>query len=203
MEVKLIARGAEADLYLEGEEIIKERVEKKYRVGQLDQKLRLERTRREVRLLSMARQQGVPTPLIKDVLPEEFTIKMEFIGGKKLKDEVPGLENLKGIFKEIGRLVGRMHSAHLTHGDLTTSNIILSRGKIYFIDFGLGEVTESEESKGTDLLVFKKSVRSTHYDREEEIWGSFLDGYSQSYESQGILKRLKLMEKRGRYFSGR
>lgn len=204
MAVNLLAKGAEADIYLDDGEVVKERVKKEYRTEELDERLRLSRTRREAKLLSLARRSGVSTPLIRDVLPEEHTINLSYIEGKKLKDEVPKLKNLREVFTQVGRQVGRLHSAHIIHGDLTTSNMLLSQGMVYFIDFGLGEVAESPEAKGTDLLVFKKSVHSSHYDREEEILESFFRGYRDNYEASGkVLERLKLMEKRGRYFSER
>ncbi len=202
--MKLIARGAEAIIYLDGREIVKERIKKSYRIPEIDLKLRRLRTKREAKLLSLARQQGVPTPFVRDVIPEQFTLRISYIEGEKLRNIVGKLDNLEEIFFKVGSLAGKMHQGNVVHGDLTTSNMILSGGKIYFIDFGLGEVTESIEAKGTDLLVFKKSVRSTHFEQEKEILEAFFRGYRESFSYSGkVLERLKSMERRGRYFSER
>lgn len=202
--MKLIARGAEAVIMLDEGEIIKKRIKKNYRISQIDLKLRKKRTKREARLLSIARQHGIPTPFVRDVIPEEFTIRISYIEGETLRDIVEKLKNIKEIFHEVGNLAGKMHSGNVIHGDLTTSNMILSKGRIYLIDFGLGEINESIEAKGTDILVFKKSVRSTHFEHEEEIFDAFFRGYLESFPSGSrVIERLKLMERRGRYFSER
>ena len=60
---KIIAQGAEAKLYLEkkreGDEevtvLVKDRIKKSYRIPELDQKIRLHRTRHEANLISRAR----------------------------------------------------------------------------------------------------------------------------------------------------
>ncbi|GBE55209.1 bifunctional UGMP family protein/serine/threonine protein kinase [archaeon BMS3Bbin15] len=202
--MKLIARGAEAVILLDEGEIIKKRIKKDYRIPQIDLKLRKNRTKREARLLSLARQNGIPTPFVRDVIPEEFTLRISYIEGEKLRNIVEKLKNIKEIFHEVGNLAGKMHSGNIIHGDLTTSNMILSKGRIYLIDFGLGEVNESIEAKGTDILVFKKSVCSTHFEYEEEILDAFFRGYQESFPSGSrVIERLKLMERRGRYFSER
>ena len=48
---KEIARGAEAVIFLEDNKIIKNRIKKNYRIDELDRKLRINRTKREINLL--------------------------------------------------------------------------------------------------------------------------------------------------------
>jgi Kae1-associated kinase Bud32 len=62
-----IGRGAEAIITLEGDKVRKFRVPKSYRVKELDERIRQERTMRESRIISDARRCGVPTPIISDV----------------------------------------------------------------------------------------------------------------------------------------
>ncbi len=201
--MKLIARGAEANIYLDGENIIKERVKKSYRIPELDLKLRLSRTKREAKLLSLAKKAGVPAPFVRDVIPEEFTLVMSYIPGDKLRDVVSEVD-IREVFTLAGEIAAKLHANHIIHGDLTTSNMLLSGGRLYLIDFGLGEVTESTEAKGTDLLVFKKSVHATHAEFEKEIFDAFFSGYSKVYSgADRVLERLRIIEKRGRYFSDR
>ncbi len=202
--MKLINKGAEANLYLDKDTIIKDRVKKAYRVRELDESLRRSRTKREARLISFARRVGVPTPVIRDV--DENIVKMDFIKGKQVKKilNLVSKEERKRLCEEIGKHVGRLHENNVIHGDLTTSNMILKEERIFFIDFGLGEINDAVEAKGVDLLVFKKSLRSTHYEFEGECFDAFVKGYSSEYEDYGsVLERLSSIEKRGRYFAKR
>ncbi len=52
--MKLIGKGAEADIYLRSGRVVKERISKAYRVRELDEVLRKTRTKREARLISLA-----------------------------------------------------------------------------------------------------------------------------------------------------
>jgi Kae1-associated kinase Bud32 len=81
-----IGRGAEAVITLEDGTVRKERIDKSYRLPELDELIRKERTLREARITSDARRHGVPTPIICDV--SRFELKMEHLGGEKLKDVI-------------------------------------------------------------------------------------------------------------------
>jgi Kae1-associated kinase Bud32 len=74
-----LARGAEAVVILEESRVIKERIPKNYRLKDLDERIRKERTRAEARLISEARRGGVPTPIIYDI--QDFIIEMQYIEG--------------------------------------------------------------------------------------------------------------------------
>ncbi|MEE8403675.1 MAG: KEOPS complex kinase/ATPase Bud32 [Candidatus Hydrothermarchaeaceae archaeon] len=204
--MEMIGKGAEANIYLDGDLVIKDRIKKVYRVKELDESLRKARNKKEAKLISMARGAGVPTPFITDVDNVKTSLTIEYVKGRQMKKILNAIskDERKMMCREIGRSAGMLHKYHIIHGDLTTSNMILKDAKIYFIDFGLGEVNEAVEAKGVDLLVFKKSLRSTHFKYEKECLDAFLEGYSAEYESHAeILKRLGTIEKRGRYFSER
>jgi TP53 regulating kinase-like protein len=60
-----------------------------------------------------------------------------------------------------------MHDAHIIHGDLTTSNLLLRSAanskKLVFIDFGLAKLDcRSSEDKAVDLYVLERAFLSTH-----------------------------------------
>ncbi|MFH1774114.1 MAG: KEOPS complex kinase/ATPase Bud32 [Methanobacteriota archaeon] len=204
--MEMIGKGAEANIYLQEGRVIKERISKAYRVKELDEALRKTRTKREAKLISLARRAGVPTPFILDVNNPDTTVEMSFVRGiqvKKLLNKA-SKKDRERICREIGRSAGKLHGNNIIHGDLTTSNMILADNRIYFIDFGLGEVSEAVEDKGVDLLVFKKSLRSTHYKFENECFKAFVNGYSKEYRAcKNVLERLKIIELRGRYFAER
>ncbi len=204
--MKLLGKGAEADIYKIDRGIKKARIAKAYRVGGLDNELRKSRTKREARLISLARRAGVRTPFIYDVDMGSNALEMEYIDGvqvKKILDALPDDER-DALCRAIGRNAGRLHVAHIIHGDLTTSNMILREGRVHLIDFGLGEISESIEDKGVDLLVFKKSLHSTHYSVWEKCFEKFIDGYASEYDrSADVIARLRTIERRGRYFAER
>ena len=54
MGQKIIQRGAEAEIILSGNQIIKNRIKKSYRIPELDEKIRKLRTRSEAKLLEKA-----------------------------------------------------------------------------------------------------------------------------------------------------
>ena len=76
-------RGAEAVVEIGEFEVVKMRVEKHYRIKELDDRLRSERTRAEAKIISEARKLGIPTPIIYDV--GKFDLVMECIHGEQLK----------------------------------------------------------------------------------------------------------------------
>lgn len=187
-----IGRGAEAVITLEDGAVRKRRIPKSYRLPELDEQIRQERTMREARITSEARRCGVPTPIIKDVL--KFELKMEHVEGKKLKDVItPALSEI------VGEMVGKLHQGGIIHGDLTTSNMILREGRIYLIDFGLAFHELSVEAQGVDIHVYFQTLESTH-DRSEELIEAFKIGYIRTYQgAEAALKRVKEIKARGRY----
>jgi Kae1-associated kinase Bud32 len=131
---------------------------------------------------------------------------MSHVKGDKLKDvlnEMTG-EQRKRVCKLIGVQIGRLHDSNIIHGDLTTSNMIHTGDRVVFIDFGLGEINESIESKGVDLLLFKKALHSAHWKVAEECFKAAAEGYKREYKkAEEVLERLKTIERRGRYHSVR
>lgn len=187
-----LTSGAEATVHLEDGVIIKERMPKRYRLVELDERIRKERTRAEARLISEARRLGVLTPIIYDV--NGSTIKMEYIEGKLIKNVMS-----PELSERVGEIIGRLHSGGIIHGDLTTSNIILLNDKIYLIDFGLAFVSRIVESQGVDVHVLFQAFKSTHKGHERLI-ETFCKGYRKTFkDADKVLKRVKEIEKRGRY----
>ena len=189
---RVIYRGAEAEIILSsylGRDVIKKRrISKGYRLKELDFRLRSLRTKEEARLISEARKAGIPVPIIYDVDIMDCTITMEFIKGKRVKEllrEIPKSERRKVCFK-IGENIARLHSKGIIHGDLTTSNMISSGEKIYFIDFGLGGFSKETEDRGVDLHLLLEAFRSAHSE-DEDLFYYVLDGYRERFD--GISER--------------
>jgi len=209
----LIKKGAEASLYLEtwhGRKVIlKKRLAKRYRVPELDREIRIQRTKHEPSIIHKAKEAGVPTPIIYMVDIASTTIIMEFIEGKRLKeilDHLPS-EERKKLCRNIGLLIGKLHKSGIIHGDLTTSNMILtSQGKVVFIDFGLSDQSFELEDRGVDLHLMKRALLSTHFIHAEECFRSIFNGYKEvvgEEEAKKVLSKVEEIEKRGRYVSER
>ena len=202
--MKLLKKGAEADVYLSSwngkKAILKIRKEKTYRNLVLDKKIRKHRTIKESEIISQVKSFGISTPLIYFLDINKCSILMQYIDGKLVRDM-----NEKIIEKtcfEIGKIVGILHKNGIMHGDLTTSNFILSKKKLILIDFGLANRTEKPDDHAIDLRLFKEILNSAHANILNKSWSNFLKGYSKSVGekySKKIIKLVAVIESRGRY----
>ena len=196
---KLIAQGAESKLFLIGNKILKNRFAKKYRIQGIDDRLRKSRTRREAKVLQKFEGINFPSPkLIKT--DERENLEIEYIGGKLLKD-VLEKSNYTKLSKEIGGKIAILHNENIIHGDLTTSNMILNKNKeVYFIDFGLSFFSHKIEDKAVDLHLLKEALESKHYRVWEKCYKAALESYEKNAkDGKGVVKRLRVVEGRGRY----
>jgi len=200
--VELIKKGAEAELYkimYNGRPaVLKRRIPKRYRVPELDEQIRKTRTRREARLLERARRVGVLTPEVFSVNDKRMELILEFVEGERAKEYLLRTGDVS-LMKKIGEMVARLHENRIIHGDLTTSNIILASDGIYFLDFGLGSVSDSVEDKAVDLVCFEKSFVATHSDIAEDGWNAFREGYSSYSGADAVWKRVEQVKRRARY----
>jgi len=177
----------------------KHRVPKTYRIKEIDDRIRRERIVLETNMLVDAKR-AVKTPHVFDVDLGKKSVLMEFVAGDKIKDLFLREGWIQRVSKKIGEDVAALHAINIVHGDLTTSNMILSEiGDIYFIDFGLATKSDKVEDKAMDLVVFKKMLNSTHYKYFSEIWAAFLDGYSGYKKSGDVVRKITEIEKRARY----
>ena len=202
--MKLINRGAEADVYStmwdKKKAILKIRKVKSYRNSLLDQKIRKQRTIRESQIISQVKSFGISTPLIYFMDINKCSILMQYIDGKIVRD-LKGNDIVK-ICSEIGQIVGTMHKNGIMHGDLTTSNFILDKQKLFLIDFGLASRTEKPDDHAVDLRLFKEILNSAHAEVMEKSWKNFQKGYSKAVGmkySKKILNLVAVIESRGRY----
>ncbi len=210
---KLLKKGAEASLFLtdwhERKVIIKVRIPKKYRSLELDERIRSYRTVHEPQLMHEAKAAGVPTPLIYMVNLPESSIIMQYIEGQQVKQVLNNASKTdrQDLCVRIGEFIARLHMYGLIHGDLTTSNMILTpMGKLYFVDFGLGDKNSELEAQGVDLHLLKRALQSTHYMFWEECFQGVLCGYSSIVgveAAEKVYEKIREIEKRGRYVEER
>ena len=209
---KLIHKGAEASLWLgkwfDKEVIFKYRIPKKYRLEEIDKKIRTERTLNEGRALIKVKSYGINVPQVYEIDTQNSTIIMKFIEGQKLKNVLESINNTKKekYFRQIGQNVALLHINGHIHGDITTSNLILTKNEtIFFIDFGLHDYSDTVEDKSVDLHLFKRVLVSSHGNHSEFCFNAFLEGYRSKYnkinssECKSIIYNIDAIETRGRY----
>lgn len=214
---KIITRGAEAEVWKgrwrERDVIIKKRVKKGYRHPRLDRKIRKLRVRKETRLLREARKLGIPVPIIYDVNVDdnyvdddgdgefEATLVIKYFKGDRMMDCIE--EEIDVELKKVGKYIGKLHEGGITHGDLTTSNILFDekKGTHCFIDFSLGEKDSPIEMMGVDLHLLRESILSVH-DDPLHLFEEVITGYKEScsYDLHNeVLNWVEKIEGRGRY----
>ncbi len=212
---QVIARGAEAEIvtatWLGRPVLEKRRVPKRYRHPELDARLRAERTRDEASLLIHARRAGVPVPVVLDVDLGASVLRLEHVHGAALRDVLPEDDEATACarLRALGGLTARLHVAGLTHGDLTTSNVLVpdraDAASLVVIDLGLGRATEEDEPRGVDLHLVEEALEATD-DRNAALFAAFLAGHEAACAelgrpdvAAGALERLERIRERGRY----
>ncbi|MCH8860765.1 MAG: Kae1-associated serine/threonine protein kinase [Thaumarchaeota archaeon] len=202
--MKLLKKGAEGDIFLitwnKKKAILKARKKKDYRNSLLDQRIRKQRTIRECEIISEVKSFGVSTPLIYNMDTKNCTIIMQHIAGTVVND-LSESKLIKSCI-EIGKIVGVMHKNGIMHGDLTTSNFIVSKGKMFVLDFGLANKTNKPEDHAVDLRLLKEILNSAHTKIMNKAWSNFLKGYKSAVDSSRFSKitnLVKVIESRGRY----
>jgi len=193
--------GAEAKITAEkffGKNVIrKSRIPKKYRIPALDKKIRAERTKKEAKMMHDIKRLEIYAPLIYDI--DGFDIIMQELRGATLLERMRDMSDkeIENIMREIARIAANMHKGKLAHGDLTTSNVILSDERVYLIDFGMAERDVGIEEMAVDLLMFDESMQSAHYDKYAHIH-EFYDEYSR-HMGHEILEKVEEIRSRRRY----
>lgn len=200
-----IARGAEGSVYrttfLGRDAIVKVRSPKGYRIPEMDRRIRNQRIRTEARLVREARRAGLRTPVIYYIDAEDGALVMEDVRGETVKqhlDEHP--EDSGAICRAIGRDIAAMHNARISHGDLTTSNMILTGdGRVCFIDFSMGSSMVETEDMGVDLRLLERAFSSAH-PKLGRAYEDLVAAYCETKTDSGqVMAKVREIKDRGRY----
>jgi N6-L-threonylcarbamoyladenine synthase/protein kinase Bud32 len=186
-------QGAEATITVEDGTVIKDRQPRSYRHPQLDERLRRERTREEVRLTSDARRAGVPTPVVLDVDVQETQITFQRVGDSDLREALT-----ESRVRQVARHLATIHDAGIVHGDPTTRNVRVDSDRVFLIDFGLGYYTTDAEDHAMDLHVLAQSLAGTA-DEADHLAAAAREAYDDTRGDPDVLDRLGEIEGRGRY----
>ncbi|EDW30161.1 GL22471 [Drosophila persimilis] len=218
MPSEILKQGAEARLYLgeyQGETcLIKERFVKKYRHPELDKQITRRRMKAEMKTAARCLAAGVLVPKVLHLDYPAHTLYIEYYANAKTakefiqetvatKEADEAKKLLLDLCWRIGVIVGRMHTDHIIHGDLTTSNILIdpqeNKYDIVFIDFGLSHYDKGAERKGVDLYVLERALLSTHSE-QPYLFEQILAGYRMQCGREGdiVLDKFEEVRARGR-----
>ncbi len=202
--MRLIKRGAEGDLYettWNGKKsVLKIRKKKDYRNPELDARIRRQRTIREAEIIRQVKSFGIAAPVIFLADAVQCRIMMQLIRGRPANC-ISG-KRLVGLCRDFGGIVGRLHENGIMHGDLTTSNFIISAKRTFIIDFGLAMRTSKPEDHAVDLRLFKEILNSAHVGEMRGAWRNFLAGYKSAVgqdRHDTVTGLVAVIEGRGRY----
>jgi len=214
---ELLRQGAEAKLYrgtyLSREAVIKERFPKSYRLPELDTRLTKERTKAEAKALIKCKALGIRTPTL--YLVDQNLIFMEYLACPTARDFIKDIladnaksseeqkETLTKLGTSIGLMMAKLHNHNVVHGDMTTSNLLVTdseKGEICVIDFGLANTEGSAEDKGVDMYVLERAIISAH-PNTEYMFESIMQSYEQGLENKirgSLMKKYHDIRLRGR-----
>lgn len=210
LTMELFHRGAEADLFTSQlaswKVVVKKRIRKHYRDQNLDSMIRRQRTITESSLMHESRLSGVRTPSLFSIDLDNTTIVMMFIPGSLARDSLDTMnkEERIAVFTALGEQVGLMHRSGIVHGDLTTSNLMISEDVPYILDFGMAHRSIQTEDRAVDLHLMQRSITTSHKANATICTTSLHKGYRRAMgETTGrsVIRKAAEIARRGRYFS--
>ena len=207
----LVHRGAEADVSLTTigpwKVVVKRRVRKAYRNPTLDEQIRHDRTISEASRLHEAKTAGVGVPSIVGVDVENNAIAMTHLDGKVAREclDAMGVKEARKLLRSIGEQIGLLHTGGIVHGDLTTSNVIVSpSGAPFIVDFGMSRRSIEPEDRGVDLHLLQRSIVTSHSKNPSSMMNAMIRGYEQTAgkkAASSTWRKAREIARRGRYFA--
>ncbi|MDP6906255.1 MAG: KEOPS complex kinase/ATPase Bud32 [Candidatus Thalassarchaeaceae archaeon] len=204
IEDSLLHRGAEAIVFsgtwMGRDAVLKRRQPRNWRHPDLDARLTKSRLSAETRLLRRLHQNGLPVPELLAIDATEGWIIISKCPGIPLFEALRvGIQ--KEILRDVGMLIRRIHAAGMTHGDLTTHNILWDEESgLSIIDFGLSSITYDLEPLGLDLQVLNECLKASHPSIECGI-DLVVEGYLETEEdmAKAVILRFDGIRSRVRY----
>ena len=203
--LELLNEGAEASVtagrWMGNPAVLKMRRPRGYRHPDLDRRLTRSRLSVEVRVLGRLQQSRFPSPSLYDCDIEESWILISRIEGRPLYEAISDGSAGGDVMEEVGALIRRLHEEDISHGDLTTHNILIDdSGDLYLIDFGLARVSPELEHMGLDLQVLNECLTASHSELEGAV-DSMVRGYLDfgNNEVGDVVSRFEAIRGRVRY----
>ena len=203
--IELLHEGAEATVtagrWMGKPAVLKMRRARGYRHPDLDRKLTRSRLSVEVRVLSRLQRSAFPSPALFDCDVEESWILISRIDSRPLYEAISDGSVGSETMEDVGALIRRLHEEEISHGDMTTHNILIdSSGNLSMIDFGLARVSPELEHMGLDLQVLNECLTASHSELEGAV-DSVVLGYldSGNEEAGNVVSRFESIRGRVRY----
>lgn len=214
--------GAEAEVWsgdwMGRAAVRKQRRPRAWRHPDLDHRLGHRRMMSEARLMVRMHRAGLPVPALFDLDPEAGIMIMERMPGRPLIDVLRDGTNdnafIQKALESTGAAIRNVHRLAVTHGDLSTNNVLIDeKGNATLIDFGLAVIDYEVERFGIDLHVIDEILGASHPDVSNAI-SHLINGYKAEEQRQGpapeqtggavptaseVLKRLENVRTRVRY----
>lgn len=182
--------------------ILKRRVPRSYRHPILEKKLSKQRIYAEARIISRLNENGVPSPKLLAMDPDEGWLIMSEVQGPTLLTALRrGTEG--ELEMALGKSLRSVHSKGISHGDLTTLNAIVSDSGVVLIDYGLGRLVAETEHFGLDLHSLHECLSAHHSDRKNAMH-NVIEGYlqnpdSDAFDGKSVVDRFESIRGRVRY----
>ena len=179
---KVLHQGAEATVtagsWMGKSAVLKMRKPRGYRTPHLDRKLTRQRLTVEARALGRLQFHNLSAPSIIDLDLEQGWILMSKIEGITLFDYLNNKNNLiPEKIKLFGATIRELHEIGISHGDLTTHNVLIDNGgNLSLIDFGLAKILPELEHLGLDLQVLNECLTASHSEYENAV-EDMVEGY--------------------------
>jgi Kae1-associated kinase Bud32 len=157
--------------------VLKMRRPRGYRHPDLDRSLTRQRLSVEARVLARLQSSEFPSPALFDLDLEEGWMLLSRIDGRPLYDALNDTSVDDASMVNVGALIRRLHEMDISHGDMTTHNILAdAAGSLSLIDFGLARISPELEHLGLDLQVLNECLTASHSEHEGAVQ-YMVDGY--------------------------
>lgn len=210
IEQAVLHDGAEArtiaGIWFGTEAVMKIRRPKGYRHPSLDQSLTKRRLFAEARILVHLSNSELPIPSLLDFDEKNSTLVITKLSGVPLFNILRNsndFDQISSLMYSCGNLIRKLHSLGVSHGDLTTHNLLCNNlNSIQIIDFGLGRLSPEIESLGQDLQVLSECLSASHPNHSNAMQ-FVLNGYSEGDERgpiiDDVISRFQEIQGRVRY----
>ena len=190
MPEKTLHEGAEATViagsWLGKAAVLKMRRPRGYRHPDLDRSLTRQRLSVEARVLARLQSSEFPSPALFDLDLEEGWMLLSRIDGRPLYDALNDTSVDGASMVNVGALIRCLHEMDISHGDMTTHNILADgTGSLSLIDFGLARISPELEHLGLDLQVLNECLTASHSEHEGAVQ-SMVDGYLAADAGGGV-----------------
>ena len=187
---KTLHEGAEATVtagsWLGRPAVLKMRRPRGYRHPDLDRNLTRQRLSVEARVLARLQSSEFPSPALFDLDLEGGWMLLARIDGRPLYEMLNDTPVDDASMANVGALIRRLHELDISHGDMTTHNILVDVvGSLSFIDFGLARISPELEHLGLDLQVLNECLTASHSEHKGAVQ-SMVDGYLAADAGGGI-----------------